>query len=101
CGICFPGAPGDERLPEVGAAYGEADEAGDCGGGGEPLADLGFVFSAAEDDAANFVAAVAAGCCDHLLAIFVAVEAFNLPDVGFDSCVLQFLDRSDHELRAE
>src|SRR5215471_3140482 len=53
-------APPDERLPEVGAADREPDEARDSGCGRQPLADLLVVLPAAEDDAADVVPAAAA-----------------------------------------
>src|SRR5260370_7745910 len=47
------GPPRDERLPEVRASDGEADEPGDAGGRRQPLAHLLVVFAAAQDDAAD------------------------------------------------
>ncbi len=97
----FFGAEVDDGLEEAGAADGEADEAGDFGGGGEPLDDFLFVFSAAEDDAADAVASVAAGGVDDGLAVLLAVETFDFPDVGFDAGVLEGFDGADHEGGAE
>ena len=51
--------PFGQRLPEGGAADGEADEARDGRGGREPVADLLVVFAPAQDDAADLVAAAA------------------------------------------
>jgi hypothetical protein len=58
------------------------------------------VFSAPQDDASDSVTASALCGGDHFLAIFAAVETFDLPDVGFHTGVLQLLDRLHHQLRA-
>src|SRR4029077_4303306 len=95
------GAPIDQRLPEDRTAYGEADQARPRGGGGQPLMHLGVVLAAAEDDAADLVAPAATRRSHHLLAILAPVEAFDLPEIGFDAGVLELLDRPHHELGPE
>ena len=95
------GAVIHERVPEGGPADREADESGNARGGREPLPHLLVVLAAAQDNAAHLVAARAAGRGHDLLAIFLLIDAFDLPDVGLDSRVLQLVDGLDHQRRAK
>src|SRR6266446_2442490 len=91
------GPPRDERLPEVRASDGEADEPGDAGGRRQPLAHLLVVFAAAQDDAADLRPATPASGGHDPLAVLAPVEPLDLPDVGLDPRVLELLDRLDHQ----
>src|SRR6266478_4552095 len=95
---CAPlGPPCDERLPEIRPSDGEADEPGDVGGRGQPLAHLLVVFAPAQDDAADLGPATPARGGHDLLAVLAPVEPFDLPDVGLDLGILELLDRLDHQ----
>ena len=77
---------------------GETDKAGNRGGDAQPLDHLLFVLAAAEHDAADLLAAFAAGGLDQCQAVFAAVEPLDLPDVGLDAGVLQLVDRAAHQV---
>src|SRR5262249_24083503 len=58
-------------------------------------------LAAAQDNAADLVAAGAAGRHDDLLAILLPVDALDLPDVRLDPRVLQLVDGFNHQGGAE
>src|SRR4030095_16906389 len=91
------GPPTDERLPEVGAADREADEAADAGCRRQPLAHLRLVLAPAEDNAADAVPPAAARRSHDLLAVLATVEPLDLPDVRLDAGILELADRPAHE----
>src|SRR5207302_3639168 len=66
--------PCDERLPEGRPPDGEADEPGDAGRRGEPLAYLRVVFAAPQDDATHLGPATAARGGHDPLAVLAPVE---------------------------
>src|SRR5260221_14084169 len=96
----FLRTPRDERVPEAGPPYREADESRHGGRRLKPFMDLVVVFSAPQDNASDSVTTSPSCGGDHLLAIHTQVETFDLPDVRFHAGVLQFLDRLRHQLRA-
>src|SRR5258707_8535362 len=61
----------------------------------QPLLHLPIVFTPAEDDAPDTVAPTSPGGANDAFTILAAVEAFDLPHVGLNAGVLQFLDRSE------
>src|SRR5262245_35715424 len=69
------GAVVHQWVPEGGPADREAGEPGNARGGRQPLAHVLVVLATAQDDAADLVAAGAAGCGDDLLAILLPVHA--------------------------
>jgi hypothetical protein len=91
------GPPIDERVPEGRTADGKADEARHRRCNPQPFADLGVVLAAAQDDAADLVAAAAPRHRHYLHAVLAAVESLDLPDVGLDADLLQVLDRAHHQ----
>src|SRR5215471_4259556 len=58
----FFAPPGDQRIPENGAAYCKADKAWHLRGGPEPLSHFALVLAAAKNDAADLTAAISARC---------------------------------------
>src|SRR5262245_4020448 len=59
----------DERIPEGGPADREAGEPGNCRSHRQPLPYVLVVLTAAQDDAADLVAAGTASCGDNLWAV--------------------------------
>jgi hypothetical protein len=51
-------------------------------------------------DAPDFTSAAATRGCDDMLAVLSAIEPFDLPDIGFDSCILQGANGLKDERRA-
>src|SRR5438874_10342644 len=113
----FPVTPGDfrhsrvarslvgkkvnERIPKVGSAHGETDEAFDASRRSQPFAHFFFVFAASKNDASNFVPS-AAMCYGHdLFAVFMTIQSLDLPDIRFDASVLQLVDSLNHQLGAK
>src|SRR5262249_26296811 len=82
------GAVFDQGVPEGGPADGEADEPRHARRGREPLTHFRVVLAAAQDNAADLLAAGAPGRCDDLLAILFPFDAFDLPDVRLHPGVL-------------
>src|SRR5579872_1135968 len=80
----FPGRlvrpPRDQRIPEVGAADGEADEARHARGDLKPFAHFLVVLAPPEDDAADLVASAGPSGGDDRFAIPSPIEALDLPD---------------------
>src|SRR6516162_2975153 len=93
----FFAPPGNQRIPENGAAYGRADKARHLRGDSEPLSHFALVLAAAKNDASDTIAA--AGACRRYdpFAVFAPIQAFNLPQIWFDPGVLKLLDRFDHQ----
>src|SRR5918998_2420545 len=87
-----------ERVPPDRAADREAHVALDRRAGAQPAVDLLVVGPAAEDHAHDAVAVPGAGLLDDRLAVLLAVEALDLPNVGLDARVLDVGDRRPHEL---
>ena len=92
-----PVAPGDQRIPEGGAAHGEADEARHRGGRAQPLATFWSssprprmmqpTLSGRPRRAAATTFSQSSRC-----------RALDLPDVRLDAGVLQLLDGLHHQL---
>src|SRR5262249_2267250 len=93
----FFAPPGNQWIPENGAAYGKADKPRHLRGDSEPLSHFALVLAAAENDASDVIAA--AGACPRYesFAVLAPIQAFNLPQIWFDAGVLKLLDRFDHQ----
>src|SRR5262249_6551384 len=91
--------PADERVPERRPADREPDEAGDARGRRQPRLDLRFILAPPEHDATDAGAAGSPCRGDDGVTVLRAVEALDLPDVGFDAGVLELVDRVDHVAR--
>src|SRR5438270_9671766 len=78
----------DERIPKIGSAHGETDEAFDASRRPQPFAHLGFVFATSKNDASNSVPS-SAMCYGHdLFALFMTIQSLDLPYIRFDAGVL-------------
>src|SRR5499427_4159737 len=86
------GTPINHRLPEGGPSDCEANESGNRRCDFQPLVDLLVVCTSAQNDAADFVPAAAPGSRHDLLAVFAAVEPFDLPQVRLNTGLLQLFD---------
>src|SRR5262249_22058844 len=93
----FFAPPGDQRIPENGAAYSKADKAWHLRGGPEPLSPFVLVLAASQNDATDMIAAAGARRRYDSFAVFAPIQAFNLPQIWFDPGVLKLLDRFDHQ----
>src|SRR5215471_4003030 len=82
------GTPIDHRLPEGSASDCEANESRNRRCNFQPLGDFLVICTSAQSDAANLVPSAAPGGRHHLLAVFAAVEPFDLPQVRLDTGVL-------------
>src|SRR5262249_18560299 len=92
-------APVNQRIPEAGSTDSKADEARHARRGRKPFAYFLIVFAASQDDAADTVAACAAGRGYDSFAVFAPLESFDLPDVRFHSGILELLDGLGHQPR--
>src|SRR6266446_6609542 len=92
-------APVNEWTPEARPAHGEANEARNCSGGSEPLADFVIVLAPAENDTADSVPAAAAGSSHNPFAVFLTLEPFDLPHIRFNPRILKFLNGLSHQPR--
>src|SRR5919106_4599980 len=95
------GPPGDQRVPEIGAADREADEARHLRRDLEPLPHFPVVLAAAENDAADLVAAARPRRRHDRLAILAAIETFDFPQIRIDAGVLELADGLDHQAGPE
>src|SRR5215831_8410207 len=93
----FFAPPGNQRIPENGAAYGKAEKARHLRGDPEPLSHFALVLAAAENDAPDTIAAAGARCRYDAFAVLAPTQAFNLPQIWFDTGVLKLLDRLNHQ----
>jgi hypothetical protein len=57
------------------------------------------VLAPPEDNTANFVTAVPVRSRHNFLAVLAAVEPLDFPDIRLNSCILELLDRPDHQSR--
>ena len=87
----------DQGIPEGRSAHGEADEAGNASGDLEPFTYFHVVFTTAEDNRANLVAAAPMSGVNHLLQSS-ACRALRSSDVGLDTGILEVVDRLNHQL---
>src|SRR5262249_13900287 len=78
-------------------SHGEADESGDLGRDGQPLAYFLVVLATTQDNAADLVPALAVGGRDYAGAVFAAVQTLDFPNVRLHARVLQFPDGPDHQ----
>src|SRR5215475_3071087 len=90
------GTPIDHRLPEGSASDCEANESGNRRCNFQPLGDSLVICTPAQNDAANLVPSAASGSGHNLLAVFAAVEPFDLPHVRLDTGLLQLFDGPNH-----
>src|SRR5439155_4263692 len=90
-----------DRLREDRAPDREADVAVEPGRRAQPLVHLRVRRTAAEDDARDAIAALAAAELGDLATRLPVVEALDLPDVRLDAAVLQLQDRLQHQLWAQ
>ena len=86
-----------ECIPETRSAHRKSDEPGDPGRRVQPLFHFLVVLAAAQNDAADFFAAVTASGGDNSLAILSTVEPLDLPDIRLNAGVLQLLDGRAHQ----
>src|SRR5262245_52047843 len=91
--------PGKQRLPKGCSSDREADEAWHAGGRSEPDMDMLLVLTPAENDAAHVAAPVSAGGFSHACAILATVQSLDLPDVRFDTRLLELSDGAYHQRR--
>jgi hypothetical protein len=91
------GPPIHKRLPKYGATDGKSNEASGPRCRLKPLVNFFSVFASAQNDAPNFVATSPMCNGYDSLAVLATVEPFDLPDVRFDACILQFTDGLDHQ----
>src|SRR6516164_3350821 len=89
--------PGDQRIPENSATYGKTDKARHLCRDPEPLLHFALVLAAAKNDTADMIAAASPRCRYNAFAILAPIQAFNLPQIWFDTGVLKLLDRLDHQ----
>jgi hypothetical protein len=89
--------PGNQRIPENCAAYGDADKPRHLRGDSEPLSHFALVLAVAENDTSDMIAAAAACRRYESFAVLAPIQAFNLPQIWFDAGVLKLLDRFDHQ----
>jgi len=92
----FFAPPSNERIPENSAAYGKADKARHLRRDPEPLSHFALVLAAAENDAPDTIAAADTRRRYDAFAILTPIQAFNLPQIWFDTGVLKLVDRLDH-----
>src|SRR5450631_1208825 len=90
-----------QRVPEAGPSDGKADEAGDAGGGAQPLSHLAVILTASEHDATHSVSTPSAGGGHQLGTVLSAVEPLNLPDVRFHPTRLELFDGPHHQPRTD
>src|SRR5215469_3717477 len=88
--------PVHQWLPEAGAAYREADEAGYSRGSGQPELHFVIVLAPSQDDAADFIPAILARRRHNPFTILAGIKSLDFPDVWLDTRGLQFLDRLNH-----
>src|SRR6202040_737392 len=65
----------------------------------KPVSHLLIVLAAAENDATDPIAAGHPGRRYNLLAIVAPIETLNLPQIRFDTGVLELVDGFDHQAR--
>src|SRR5260221_1908579 len=95
------GPPGDQRIPEIGPADREADEARHLCRDPEPVPHFAIVLAAAENDATDPVTTAGPRRRDDRLAIFAAIEAFDFPQIRFDAGGLELANGLDHQAGPE
>ena len=75
----------NERIPKIRPAHGEADESFNAGRRCQPLAHFLVVLATSENDAADFLPAIAARNEHDRFAILATIESFDLPDIRLNA----------------
>src|ERR1700719_561439 len=98
---CLSSSKINERIPKIRPADSEANEAFDASCGRQPLAHFFVVLATSKNNTANFVP-LTAMCCGHdRLAVLMAIESLDLPDIRLNPGVLQLSNRLNHQLRTK
>jgi len=90
-------SPVYERIPKTRTTYCEANKSWDPGCRRQPLTYFLVVLAAPQDDTADFVAVATASGGDDFLTVLSTVKSLDLPNVWFNSLILQSLDRLNHK----
>src|SRR5262245_15468407 len=91
----------NEWIPENGPAHGETDEPWNAGRRHQPFLRLLVIFASAQNDTTHFIPVAAPRCGHNPLAVFTAVQPFDLPHIRFNPGVLQLVNGLNHQSGAK
>src|SRR5882724_3670727 len=91
----------DQRVPENRTANGKTDKPLNAGCDSQPLAHFLLVLAAAQNNAADVFPPATARDGHNVLAVLVAVEPLDLPDIRFNPCVLKLQNGLGHQCGTE